>query len=65
MMKDDNEDDLKNKEDLHIGKAHGAEHFPPLHDHPLTRAPQLLLEYRACSFIVKLSICALNYVKSI
>ena len=28
MMKDDNEDDLKNKEDLHRWKAHGAGHIP-------------------------------------
>ena len=28
MMKDVNEDDLKNKEDLHRWKAHGAGHIP-------------------------------------
>ena len=28
MMKDDYEDDLKNKEDLHRWKAHGAGHIP-------------------------------------
>ena len=28
MMKDDNEDDLKNKEDLHMWKAHGTGHIP-------------------------------------
>ena len=28
MMKDDNEDDLKNKEDLHRWKARGAGHIP-------------------------------------
>ena len=28
MMKDDNENDLKNKEDLHSWKAHGTGHIP-------------------------------------